>query len=559
MRNIATKLLMSIGIATIFFSIFLLYQTYSLTNRRVKDLVEQQASMALKFDLAIRKYVDQKIRPLMYELVGEDEFIPETMSTSYVARSIFDIVRDEFPGFILKFSSDNPRNPANQAGSEELRVIEYLNNNPGINSWEGEISIDGKKYMAKFSARRMKESCLRCHGDPKDAPASLLKRYGSTAGFHQPIGKIIGSDTIAIPIKKISEQLWSESIPTFLVSGLSLIFFFLAIFLTIRFLITNRLTMISKHFVNASEQEGYSNINPIEIKGKDEIFDLAFSFNTLSAKLKDFYSSLDRQVKERTMELANKNEQLQFEIEERRQAEEEVKLNEQRLEALLELNQMTEATLEEITAFALEEAVRLTQSKIGYVAFVSEDESILTMHAWSRQALRECRTTEKPIIYPVVNTGLWGEAVRQRRPVITNDYQALNPLKKGMPEGHVNVTRHMNVPIFDGDRIVVVAGVGNKEADYDDSDVRQLALLMSGMWRIVQRKHIEETLRESEGKYRTVLEVNPDPVVVYDMEGNVIYFNPAFTRVFGWTLEERLGKKWIFLFLKRSCMKPKKW
>ena len=393
MRNIATKLLMSIGIATIFFSVFLLYQTYSLTNRRVKDLVEQQASMALKFDLAIRKYVDQKIRPLMYELVGEDEFIPETMSTSYVARSIFDIVRDEFPGFILKFSSDNPRNPANQAGSEELRVIEYLNNNPGINSWEGEISIDGKKYMAKFSARRMKESCLRCHGDPKDAPASLLKRYGSTAGFHQPIGKIIGSDTIAIPIKKISEQLWSESIPTFLVSGLSLIFFFLAIFLTIRFLITNRLTMISKHFVNASEQEGYSNINPIEIKGKDEIFDLAFSFNTLSAKLKDFYSSLDRQVKERTMELANKNEQLQFEIEERRQAEEEVKLNEQRLEALLELNQMTEATLEEITAFALEEAVRLTQSKIGYVAFVSEDESILTMHAWSRQALRECRTT----------------------------------------------------------------------------------------------------------------------------------------------------------------------
>jgi len=50
-------------------------------------------------------------------------------------------------------------------------------------------------------------------------------------------------------------------------------------------------------------------------------------------------------------------------------------------------------------------------------------------------------------------------------------------------------------------------------------------------------------LHESEDKYRTVLEANPDPVVVYDMKGKVTYFNPAFTSVFGWALEECLGKK----------------
>jgi PAS domain S-box-containing protein len=60
---------------------------------------------------------------------------------------------------------------------------------------------------------------------------------------------------------------------------------------------------------------------------------------------------------------------------------------------------------------------------------------------------------------------------------------------------------------------------------------------------IRERKHAEEALRESEEKYRTVLEANPDPVVVYDIEGKVTYFNPAFTRVFGWTLAERLGNK----------------
>jgi PAS domain S-box-containing protein len=60
---------------------------------------------------------------------------------------------------------------------------------------------------------------------------------------------------------------------------------------------------------------------------------------------------------------------------------------------------------------------------------------------------------------------------------------------------------------------------------------------------VTERKRAEEALRASEERYRTVLEANPDPVVVYDMEGKVIYFNPAFTEVFGWSLEERLGKK----------------
>jgi len=59
---------------------------------------------------------------------------------------------------------------------------------------------------------------------------------------------------------------------------------------------------------------------------------------------------------------------------------------------------------------------------------------------------------------------------------------------------------------------------------------------------VTERKRAEEALRESEEKYRTVLEANPDPVVVCDRESRVLYFNPAFTRVFGWTLEERLGR-----------------
>ena len=170
------------------------------------------------------------------------------------------------------------------------------------------------------------------------------------------------------------------------------------------------------------------------------------------------------------------------------------RLDEQRLQALVRLNEMEDAPLRDITDFALEEAVRLTRSTIGYLAFVSEDEKVLTMHSWSKEAMQECAILNKPLVYPVAETGLWGEAVRQRKAVITNDYVAFNALNKGYPSGHVQIQRHMNAPVFEGQRIVAGAGVGNKDAPYDESDVVQVRLLMMGMWRLIQRKRAKEEL-----------------------------------------------------------------
>jgi signal transduction histidine kinase len=175
---------------------------------------------------------------------------------------------------------------------------------------------------------------------------------------------------------------------------------------------------------------------------------------------------------------------------------EEARLNDARLDSLLGLTQMMDSPLQQITDYALQQAVAMTRSQIGYLAFANDDESVLTMHAWSKEAKAECAMAVQPLVYRVEDTGLWGETVRQRRPIVTNDYPAPNLLKRGFPEGHVPLSRHMNIPVFEGQRIVAVAGVGNKEIDYDDSDVRQLTLLMEAMWMLIQRHRYQQELHE---------------------------------------------------------------
>ena len=59
---------------------------------------------------------------------------------------------------------------------------------------------------------------------------------------------------------------------------------------------------------------------------------------------------------------------------------------------------------------------------------------------------------------------------------------------------------------------------------------------------IEQRKQAKDTLRESKEQYRLSLEATPDPIVVYGIEGQASYVNPAFEQTFGWSSDEVLGK-----------------
>lgn len=164
------------------------------------------------------------------------------------------------------------------------------------------------------------------------------------------------------------------------------------------------------------------------------------------------------------------------------------------MQAALSLyRKMGSTSMDNLIQFGLEEGVTATDSKIGYFHFVNPDQQTIRLFTWSKSTHNFCSIGEKTDRYPISGAGVWVDCIHERKPVIHNDYSAL-PNKKGLPEGHAAVLRHMSVPVFNGDNIFAIIGVGNKEEPYTDSDVDRLSLIAESLCSIYQRKKNEQEL-----------------------------------------------------------------
>lgn len=198
-------------------------------------------------------------------------------------------------------------------------------------------------------------------------------------------------------------------------------------------------------------------------------------------RYRDHLKQVVEDLEERTKELARANEAL--------------RVDEMRLEVLVELSQMRDVSLKQVSDFVVEQQVRLTGSEVGWLGFVNADEDSFVIHAGSMSARHHCE--ELPACYAVEEAGIWTDTIRRGAPIIANGADVPEPIEV-CPHNRQHLTRFMSVPVLEGEKVVGVALVGNKETDYDQSDVRQLTLLMDGIWRLVQRERSHEALHESE-------------------------------------------------------------
>lgn len=221
----------------------------------------------------------------------------------------------------------------------------------------------------------------------------------------------------------------------------------------------------------------------------------------------------------------------------------ERKRSERLLLARMHLTEFGQAhTLDEFLQATLAEAEDLTDSRIGFYHFLEADQETLTLQMWSENTLAHmCTAVGKGTHYSISRAGVWVECVRERRPVIHNDYESLPAhRRRGLPSGHAPVIRELVVPVIRDDRIVAILGVGNKPRDYDEADVALVSELADLAWERVGRKRAEEALAAvsaqiefERNRLSAVMEALPIGVAVVGPDAELLQSNRAFQMIWG--------------------------
>jgi len=111
-----------------------------------------------------------------------------------------------------------------------------------------------------------------------------------------------------------------------------------------------------------------------------------------------------------------------------------------------------------------------------------------------------------------------------------------------MPEGHASVIREVVVPIFRGEQIVAIVGVGNKPANYIEADIEVVSQLGDLSWDVAERMRAEAALKQSEEKYRTLIQKIQIAVVVHGADTQLLTSNAMAQEILGLTQAQMLGK-----------------
>lgn len=290
LKNLSLNTKFTLSIILIIFAFcvlfsFLIY--YHLKQKVIEDAHEKTRIIITQMD-ALGKYVKEELRPAIFKLLHEtgkkDEFIVEGMSTTHVRLNVMRRFNNKIGNYIYKRVSLQPINPEHQANSLDMRLIDYFQNNSNSESWSGIVKIEGQEFLIIAKPIIAEKECLICHGKVKDAPKALLKMFPRNRDFTWKEGEIMGVESVSLPIASTLGEIKGIAISTFLFGLISLIFLFVGLqgaFWSFVIKPLKRLSLLFRGIVNGTEPLNQT----IEVKTKDEIGELIFSFNQMSKYL----------------------------------------------------------------------------------------------------------------------------------------------------------------------------------------------------------------------------------------------------------------------------------
>ncbi len=285
----------------------LLVQRYEL--RALEEESFRRTELVMAAVNAARKYVQTVLRPRIREVLGDEEFIVEAMSSSYVTRQVMEYFRDEAPEFNYRRVSVEARNPLFEADETERRMIDYFRGNPGVGDWRGLMTLADGRYFMRFSPVLFSEPCLLCHGEPEAAPLSLVRRYGDRGGFHRRAGEIAGVVSIAIPVEQGLARIKEITVAIFGTAFLLLILLYVAItFFFNRLIVHNLREMLALFWGNLGDDQGRELLE--RTRTMDEIGELNAAAEIMADRLQGVQDELRDHVENLEEKVANRTRAL---------------------------------------------------------------------------------------------------------------------------------------------------------------------------------------------------------------------------------------------------------
>ena len=255
-----------------------------LENRAERE-VTSQALILIQTMNGVRNYTNEHVSPLLTpRLDTEPVFIPETVP-AYSATEVFENFRqnDEYKNFFYKEATLNPTNLRDKADSFETKLVQRFRNEPNTKELSGFRSVPGGEvfYIARPLTIK-KESCLRCHSTPENAPKSQLATYGTEWGFGWKLNEIVAAQMISVPSNEIFD---STQRSLSLIMGILVVIFAIVILL-LNFFLKRFVIQPIKKMSRVAQQVSTGEMSAdFEQTTNDEIGVLAASFNRMKSSL----------------------------------------------------------------------------------------------------------------------------------------------------------------------------------------------------------------------------------------------------------------------------------
>jgi len=478
-----------------------------LVNQGMKQqaLIEAEAKARILLDrnLATHTYFSHVLKPRLFEWTAPfrspEYFDPSWMSSTYAIRGIHKYFLElNSAGYYLKDAAVDARSPENEADDYERAFLAALKNDRTLDSRSEVRTIDGKPYLAVMRrGESMEESCLRCHSTPGNAPADLLKHYGSERSFNRKAGDLVSAISLRIPLAATYEGMNKTFVRiTLLLTAILGILFVVHSFIYRRFLVLPIAMLRDKAKAIAASSHHLGEEIPEPAGG--ELRELAGAFNEMSSQLRISKDSLEDRVRERTGELNTAKERLEREVAQRRTAEDKLKESNKELTCLYSLAEIVEKT--DAVEDVLRKSVDLIPGGLHY------SESACARIIWRKREFR---------------TGNFQE---------TNWRMAAHIIRQGESVGTLEVCYRNDV-----------SGDGN--GPFLEEERKLIDAIAEYLGRVIDHKEANEKLKASEAQVRLLLNSTAEAIYGIDLQGNCTFANQACLRILGYQdIGQLLGK-----------------